>query len=203
MPFLDTDTTDTKSAPMEVSDNYRPRSGSFGLKNIFKKRHKSGDPTAMAEGRVDMNNGDGSPQGSKDPSPASTPMTGKKKNSFLEAFRPRSRSDAASQVVLRHRSATIDTPMPVSGSSRNDPRRGEHDLNFAKSPSTDNRLTPMSNLLSPNAKSKHISDDRNGRSSNFGPEDFIEMYRSRAYSDPRPRARAAALAAARRKRVSH
>ena len=186
MPLLEAGPSDT-SATMEVEDGYRPRSGSFGIKNIFRKRTKSGD----------SNSGDPRMPNNKTPPP--TTPTGKMKNFLWGSGRPRSRSDAATSnaqtppvSVHRQRSSDIEMPNYVRESSES---RDGFNTHYGSHP------TPMSHLLSPSSsRNRHISETSNHH---IGPEQFIEMYRSRAYSEPKPNHRTAAVAAARRKRVSH
>ena len=192
MPFLESDSPNTASN-MDVEDGCRPRTSSFGIRNIFRKRTKSGDG---ASGDARMPNSKGNT-----PSPVSTPNSKSKNFNWGGLSRPRSRSDASAGHetppigVHRKHSISEETSDTAEEASSSSLSRADVHTHYGSHP------TPMSHLLSPPAsRTRHTSECYTNRS--IGPEEFIEMYRSRAYSDPKPQHRSAALAAAHRKRVS-
>ncbi|KAK2149256.1 hypothetical protein LSH36_458g00002 [Paralvinella palmiformis] len=187
MPFLESDSPNTVTS-MDVEDGCHPRTSSFGIRNIFRKRNKSGD---SASGDPRMPNSKGST-----PSPVTTPNSKTKNFSWGSLSRPRSRSDASASrdvppVGVHRKHSISEETVDSTKESLSHPDVRTH---YGSHP------TPMSHLLSPPAsRTRHASECTNR---SIGPEEFIEMYRSRAYSDPRPQNRSAALAAARRKRIS-
>lgn len=171
MPLLE---SDSASAPVDVEDGFRPRSSSGTLKNFFRKRHKSGE--------IDKNPVSPAPS-NKTASPLNTPVQSSKMRHFIESFRPRSKSDAAAIPVARRRRG----PAVVVAAGTDEPPAGMPSLIVGSVPGKD---TPMSSLLashSPGAPHEK----------GLSPEEFIEAFRERAYSDPKPRAKMAALAAKR------
>ena len=176
MPLLDTDLPDptpprnNMSATAIVDEEFRARSGSGGFRNLFRKRQKSGgDETKL-----------------KSPQPPSS-SGGSKVRSFLEAFRPRSKSDVTSLNVPtaagRHRSSSVTSEQDVYDLSKTPPPVSP---GFSKS--LTNTMTPMSNLLVEN------SSQSNG-SERVSASALVEKFRHRAYTDPKQKSRMAAIAA--------
>lgn len=181
MPLLESETNDMAT---DVDGNFRPRSGSGGIRNFFRKKHKSGDVESMKAS-------------------ASASSTGKpaKSRNFLEAIRPRSKSDVAALQMGRPRTQSVGLPMDTSEVRS----RAEQEFVLSKSPSG-SVPTPMSALLSGDkSPSKPVPTQKEAAPAPGAvtPEMFVEMYRHRAYSDPRPRTNLrAAASAARAKKVS-
>ena len=172
MPLLDSDLPEpttprnNMSATAIVDEEFRARSGSGGFRNLFRKRQKSGDETKL-----------------KSPLPSSS--GGSKVRTFLEVFRPRSKSDVASLNVPttgRHRSSSISSEQDVYLSKSPPPVSP----GFSKSLTT--TMTPMSNLLVEN------SSQSNG-SERVTASTLVEKFRHRAYTDPKQKSRMAAIAA--------
>ena len=190
MPLMDTDQQDGNLQSTE--EEFRPRSGSTGLKNFFRRKHKSG--TSKEDIRKSQEDSD-SKNSSRQGSPTQTPSSSKVKD-FFQAFRPRSKSDVDSMKAIRRRKSSGDPPNPsqlLIPKGRHRSQTVQEGVEVRSPPSSG--PTAMSNLLTadniPIVPSTQAERNR-----------ILEMYRSRAYSDPKPRARAAALAAAQKKRVS-
>lgn len=217
MPLLD---SDSDQVAMDVEDGpYRPRSGSAGIKDLLfrKNRHKSDvnppvslNTTANSMPKVIVPSGKmkTSPPQTAQPQqtgfgkqPPSTP-TGKVKN-IWNAIRPRSKSDAASIQPggSRMRSKTLEFDENNSASSPHNGAQGNHihnaplsnsDLDMlAKSPPSGSNPTLMAKLQ---AGHLHASTSSGSQNNQMNPQEFVEAYRQRAYTDPKSQARAAALA---------
>ena len=260
MPLLESDRGDVPVSPAanhhhptDDTDAFRPRAGSTGFKNFFRKRHKSGEKSVESE--LSKSYGSSSPRGSPSPShhhrhqqqhhqgsPGCTTPTqqpgGSKMRHFIDAIRPRSKSDAASiaqnigrpgQYHKRHPSNT-DTSPPTSGnvnipgssnvavisngivaaspSQRQQQHHRSTDLLPPNSPMSQpghvaaaSSPTPMSHLLSSsqgaNTSTPSSHHPPASPHHHITPEEFVEAFRERAYSDPRPRSNMAAIAAKR------
>ena len=165
MPLLESDVGRT---PLDMEDGYRPRTDSTGssgggIRNFFRKKHKSGDD-AYTSSR-------GSSRGN---SPGTTPS---KMRNFLDVIRPKQKElnipgakgpDAMYESGRRPRSISVQE---------------EKLLMHQRSPPPGPGPTPMSQLL---------NEASGGYNRN---QILMDMYRNRAYSDPKPRSRQAALAA--------
>ena len=165
MPLLDSD-MNQDSNNCDDADSFRPRSGSAGLRNLFRKKHKSGDE---------------SKSGSHGHSPVSPQSSSFKMKNFLDAFRPRSKSDVVSAHVPvppknHHPRNSVD--LPPSTYNVVSEERSTHSKSAG-------HQTPMSALL------RRGSDEK---VTPIGPEEYIQMFRERAYSDPRPKERSTVLA---------
>lgn len=174
MPLLDSDLPEPTSPKNEmaaadiVDEEFRTRSGSGGFRNLFRKRQKSGDETKMK-------------------SPLSS-SGGSKVRSFLDAFRPRSKSDVSSLNIpaSRHRSSSATSEQDLC-KSKSPPSVSP---GFSKSLTT--TMTPMSNLLVENSVPNVQQSNGNDRVSAFS---LVEKFRHRAYTDPKQKSRMAAIAA--------
>ena len=170
MPLLDTDSTDMNSA-----EDSRPRSGSLGagIRNIFRKKHKSGDDSI------------GSSRGS---SPGSTPS---KVKSLFDGFRPRQPGQGGPGKPRR--ASAVDPPTIHEHESARTTRGRSSSVQSTpqNTPCVSPPVTPMSQLLAENPIRAQP-----GPSSGYP----IEHFRHRAYSEPKNttssvlRARNAALA---------
>ncbi|KAK2175387.1 hypothetical protein NP493_732g01000 [Ridgeia piscesae] len=173
MPLLDSDLPEpttpknNMAAADIVDEEFRTRSGSGGFRNLFRKRQKSGDETKV-----------------KSPVPSS----GSKVRSFLDAFRPRSKSDVASLNIPggRHRSSSVTSEQDLYTSKSPPPVAP----GFSKSLTT--TMTPMSNLLVENSVQNMQQSNGTDRVSALT---LVEKFRHRAYTDPKQKSRMAAIAA--------
>ncbi|XP_023933008.1 5'-AMP-activated protein kinase subunit gamma isoform X4 [Lingula anatina] len=107
MPVLDQDALE----PPGSSEEFRPRSGSGGLKSLFRpnkirQRHKSGEVVGSGP-----NSASGSPKEKESGSGTSKVKT------FFDAFRPRSKSDAAAMSRPRRKSGPAGVAAPITSSS--------------------------------------------------------------------------------------
>jgi hypothetical protein len=216
------DTTHHGSLDLEGADS-RLSSGrgeaastSAGIKGWFRKRQKSGDPETMRGGT--------SPAPSRPAPPPAlpeqpSPLQGSKMKHILDSVRPRSRSDVVSMNTARaqHKSksghtATVQTTIPGSSAAVANSRSpmtkktdGATPVAIDRSLSTGARTAGGSS--NNGASPRHIMNDNEKmvsvvvdgpstptKSGHIGPEEFLEMYRERAYTDPR-RVKEAALAA--------
>lgn len=178
MPLLDSDTTDAKMSTniTEEQEEFRPRSGSAGIRNLFRKKHKSGTSDQKLSNSVDPTQAQQGPANSK------------MKNFFSDILiRPRSKSDAAA-MQPPHRKISDQTPSipvpqvtkPGLALDRSRHYSSSEQDNFRTPPNTPTS-TPMSNLLGGiPPKSPAIA----------------EMFRHRAYSDSKAKDRMAARNAA-------
>ncbi|ELU10113.1 hypothetical protein CAPTEDRAFT_187276 [Capitella teleta] len=158
---------------MEAGGDFRSRSNSGGIRGLFKRRQKSGD----------VSGGGASPETVSPVMSPSQQGSSSKMKQFFEHIRPRSKSDATAMQHMRR--PHVDLPVSSQPKATND----------STSPGA---ATPMSAILA--QRTRHLSTvDDPKASSSIGPEHFLEMYRQRAYSDPRSSARMAALAARRKK----
>ena len=172
MPLLDSDLPEpttpknNMAAADIVDEEFRTRSGSGGFRNLFRKRQKSGD-----EGKV------------KSPVPSS----GSKVRSFLDAFRPRSKSDVASLNIPggRNRSSSVTSEQDLYTSKSPPPVSP----GFSKSLTT--TMTPMSNLLVENS----VQMQQSNGTDRVTALTLVEKFRHRAYTDPKQKSRMAAIAA--------
>ena len=188
MPLLDSDVNDVTMAT-DPDDSFRPRSGSGGIRNFFRKKHKSG--------------GDDSRSSSRGSSPGTTP--GSKVKTFFDVIRPRSKSDAASapapnsnaypKLQMKTRSGNVDFPETLyendmrhrTGSASMSDRLSagtpptRHSLGSYGNP----QMTAMGQLLADSSPQGERCRNQAG---------FMDRFRSRAYSDPKPRSSAAAAA---------
>ena len=189
MPLLDSDVNDVTMAT-DMDDTFRTRSGSGGIRNFFRKKHKSGS-SGLGGGGEDSR---GSSRGS---SPGTTP--GSKVKTLLDAIRPRSKSDAASAMPITVSSSGGYRKRVQSGDPDSRQRSisvtGEHP-NISSLPgraypnhsgSGSSPMTAMGQLLADG--SPLASQDRP-----LNQAALLDKFRSRAYSDPK-RASAAAIAA--------
>ena len=193
MPLLDSDTT-TLATDME-DGGYRPRSGSGGLRNFFRKKHKSGDP----EGKHHNNYATGHSVSPTSPTAAAAAAPGasskpNKKHPILDGLRPRSRTDVTHGASgLRPRTQSMDVPADyyTSGGPGRHHARGD-----SAGGRSAHGTTPMSALLTEGGRAQSGGQAQQPEGT-VTPEMFVEMYRYRAYSDPKPRStlRAAAMAA--------
>lgn len=192
MPLLDSDVNDVTMAT-DTEETFRTRSGSTGLRNFFRKKHKSGDESHNS---------------SRGSSPGTTP--GSKVKTLFDAIRPRSKSDAAHAMADRRRASNVsatasgpDYPQNLRDVPYHRNRSADIGVeNTVGSPSQaathrhsvsgssynhHQHMTAMGqlladgNVLSPAALEKC----RNQAA-------FMDKFRSRAYSDPRPRTSALA-----------
>jgi hypothetical protein len=186
----------------DVEDGpYRQRTGSTGLRNLFRKRHKSSDPVSPVVTPPSKTPTSGNPHLPQAGTPG-TPTSGGKVRHLFDTFRPRSKSDATSIPAPHHPQVyTMNHYTPgaggVVGSHGSNGSGAGHLDSLNKSPLAGGSLplrdtTPMSHLLA-NSHSQDYCSSPKG----FTAEEFVEAYRERAYSDPKPRAKMAALAAKR------
>lgn len=202
--------------------------GGGGIKNWFRKRQKSGEPEARGGGsNASLSSALAAKQQQQQQPSASqpsallqqpSPKQGTKMKHLLDSFRPRSRSDVASMNAARshHKSKSsgqaislVQTTVPGSADRspqakkfsdqsvlddvpvRNIRRGGGSSGAWHNNGVTDKMSSDSLSPSTPTRSGGHI-----------GPEEFLEMYRERAYTDPR-RVKEAALAARNKlKRVS-
>ena len=169
----------TSQTSMDVEDGgYRPRAGSGGIKDFFRRRQKSGDDRSKVAG-----------PGNGPVAPGNVEKS--KMKQFMNVIRPRAKSDANTmQAGGRPRSRTVDESHDV---------RVDLDV-MTKSPPSGATNTMMGRLqthhVSMTSPEKATSDTDVLR-----PEQFLAAFRERAYTDPRQRTRQAAANAARKKQV--
>ncbi|XP_041367495.1 5'-AMP-activated protein kinase subunit gamma-1-like isoform X3 [Gigantopelta aegis] len=161
MPLLD---SDMDGNAMDVDHEFRPRSGSTGLKGLFssksKQRKGSGD-----EGKIN------SPSQSK-------------VKTFFDTFRPRSKSDVSGMKKPGKKSASVSMDRSMDEVSLNSQVLGTS-LMVPRGPNEP--LTPMGQILEGQMMS--AGGDRNRHKS--GPptsvEQFMSKFRARSNSDSRAR----------------
>lgn len=193
-----------------------------GIKGWFRKRQKSGEPEIRGGGgNISTAVTSSAATASARPAHASplqqqaSPVQGTKMKHLLDSFRPRSRSDVAwmnsSRAQQKSKSGqgmTAQTTVPSSSSAtsaKSSLAKKVQDAGaFADGHTSRNGNHSSSRHAS---ESDRMSVDQPSTPTktsggHIGPEEFLEMYRERAYSDPR-RAKEAALAARNKmKRVS-
>lgn len=159
MPLLEPDVREVTTAN-ELDSEFRPRAGSTGLRALFssknRQRNKSGD----------QDNKSGSPS------------TGSKMKNFLDAFRPRSKSDLSGVKKPKKIGARLEQSMDESHLTGTLVQSDQ----LKNSPRTQ-PVTPMCQILegqmmmSENARTRHVS----------GPptqmDQFYNRYRARSNSD--------------------
>ena len=190
MPLFDPDSSgDANGHGMLDVDGSDGKSGGTGIKGWFRKRQKSGDVEARSSARPLP-----SPQQQQLPSP----VQATKMKHLLDTFRPRSRSDVAAMNVARtHVKTKSGLAIPsLNGGQTIQSSTSSPLAKKATDPSSlDERSLNGTPIIQ---KSRHTSGSDKLSSTptrgHIGPEEFLEMYRERAYSDPR-RVKEAALAA--------
>ena len=165
MPLLE----DGQEMQTDMEDGLRPRTSSTGggIRNFFRKKHKSGPGTPIEDGRM-----------------AGSPTTGgsKVKNLF-DSIRPRSKSDSQHNTDVPRKRGSPQCRSPLTAQP----------VPITKQPATPpsyNHGTPMSNLLISGSPQVHHQPFYHSQN-----QVLLDKFRHRAYSDPKPRAQHAALAA--------
>ena len=172
MPLLESDLHhDGLSA--DNADSFRPRTGSGGIKNLIKfgrNRHKSGEPLQVPDSNK---NG---PKGNSPPNPQNQGGPSRVRN-FLDAFRPRSKSDVT--TMSRPKKSPVQPAKISERRRRSSTSEDPPHLLLSKSPPP--APTPMSMILADG-----MGDDRYNLNRNNMAPVMMQQFRSRAYSDPKP-----------------
>ncbi len=171
MPLLDSDVNDVAMNNHDIDDGFRPRAsstGTSGIRNFFRKKHKSAE-------------GGGSP-GSAAP--------GSKVKNFFDNMRPRNKSGDNSNAVPKKRSGAVDTHFLGKDDRRQRSQSVYERGLFQHISSSPGYGTPMSQLLVADSNAVHPGQDGYTRN-----QLLLDLQRARAYSDPKPRLRQAALQA--------
>lgn len=137
MPLLDSDVADMNNTTAESEG--RPRSGSSsstsgGIRNIFRKKHKSGDESRSS---------------SRGSSPGTTPS---KVKNFFDVIRPRSKSDGNPPVMPgKARRSSATEPPTITEGLEYTPQRNRSSSITPDQLRAPGSYTPMSQLLADKA----------------------------------------------------
>ena len=231
MPLLDSEVDQNSSMDVEDAFRPRAGSAGLKDFIFRRSRHKSSEVPGGGGGvnspvnqrkhlNLNVSNASSSPPvaSKKSPSPPvtrqppgqppTTPTT--KVKNFFSAIRPRSKSDAASMQPNhgRPRSKTLDQEERIQnskvghGSPHSNHMMDPNQVSL-KSPPGGTTSTPMSQIQAGHLHSSvsGLPGNQDSSGNALNPQEFVEAYRQRAYTDPKAKARAAAVAKYRQKKL--